>query len=266
MSEDLVQSEGGAVATWEDRLSRMAAAVVETESAGAGGKFISTKSGMLSFDGQPFMDNKLDCIIVASCLENHFYEAKFDPDNPSSPVCYAFAQIDETMTDVQQKAVLADMRPHEKASKPQAATCAECPQNEFGTADNGKGKACKNIRRLGLVPADNLTTEGINKSEPAYLKVPVTSVKGWAVHARTIAALYKMPPLGVITTVSIKPDMKTQFKVCFDVKAPVGRELMPALLNKYDVVREMIEFPYTEYKEGAEEAAPAKKPGKAKKF
>ena len=50
----------------------------------------------------------------------------------------------------------------------QAESCAECPMNEFGTAKEGKGKACKNTIRL-LILLDN-------EYVPVILPCPPTSI------------------------------------------------------------------------------------------
>lgn len=49
--------------------------------------------------------------------------------------------------------------------------CASCELNAFGTADDGKGKACKNMRSLYLLQSGELM--------PIELKLPPTSLKGF---------------------------------------------------------------------------------------
>lgn len=49
--------------------------------------------------------------------------------------------------------------------------CVSCELNAFGTADDGKGKACKNMRSLYLLQSGELM--------PIELKLPPTSLKGF---------------------------------------------------------------------------------------
>lgn len=230
------------VVTYQDRLAAMAKESTDQEASVSTGAFISFKAGQLSYQGSPVKGNELDVIVVDSVLENCYYDGDYDPDAPMGPVCYAFGRDD------------SEMRPHEKSSAPQHATCKGCPHNEFGSAEKGKGKACKNTRRLAVLPAHPLTEEALKKAECAFMKLPVTSVKGWAGYVRTLSTLEKLPPLAVVTTVSTVPDPKTQFKVVFQKAGNVDEKLMPALFQRHDAMVEEIMFPYQEATE-----KPAKK-------
>jgi hypothetical protein len=128
--------------------------------------------------------------------------------------------------------------------------------NEFGSAERGKGKACKNIRRLGLIAASPLNEETVEKGEVAYLKTPVTSVKGWASYVRTLEALNHLPPLGVVTEIGAVPDPKSQFKLTFNFVSNIPDKLMQSVMDRHDEVANAIEFPY---------APPSSEPVVAKK-
>ena len=238
------KKESTAVANWQDRLAAMAKASTQQESSVATGQFISTKAGQLTWQGSPAKENKFKVIILDAILENAYYPGDFDPENPQPPVCFAFGRDDK------------ELAPHESSAEPQSEKCDGCKMNEFGTAERGKGKACKNIRRLGMVAADPLSAEGIQKSEVAYMKTPVTSVKSWAAYARSLDALKHLPPLGVITEVGSVPDPKSQFKLTFNYVEDVPQELLGAVLDRHEEVKESIGFPYSP----PSSEAPAKKP------
>src|ERR1700744_2805032 len=112
----------------------------------AGGEWLSVKGATLSYQGNAVPGNSMDLIVISSVLENQLYDptVKYDPNNPSSPICYAFGETEE------------EMAPHEKSPLPQADACSGCPHNEWGSGDGGQGKACKNVRRTGNIPADAL--------------------------------------------------------------------------------------------------------------
>lgn len=239
----------GAVSDWEARLAQFATEAVAAEAAPTGA-FVSAKAGVLQWQGNAVAGNKLDVIIVDSIYENALYEGDYDPDNPQSPVCFAFSH-DE-----------GELRPHEKSEKPQHDTCAGCPQNEWGTADRGRGKACKNIRRLAMVAAAPLEADTIMKSEIAFMKLPVTSTKNWINHVNTLATIDRRPPFAVVTTIGTVPDAKTQFKITFDKKSLISDPaILEAAITRHEAQKATQIAPYA-----ANSAAPAEPKKKSGKF
>lgn len=234
---------GTALVNWEDELAKYATEAQAVEASVSTGNFISTKGGRLSYNGGEVPGNKMNVIILDHVLENHFYEGRFDPDTPQSPICFAFGRVED------------ELAPHEKSDQPQNDTCAGCPNNEWGTADQGKGKACKNIRRLALIPEDGL--DDISAATVAYLKVPVTSVKAWAGYVNQLAGSLRRPPFGVITEISIVPDPKTQFKVQFaHVDTIQDAEVFEAIIAKRSAITEEIMAPYSPPTEAPPAPAP----------
>lgn len=243
-------------ANYEERLAAMAAESAQSEANVGGGSFISVKSGQLTYGGNTIKGNELDVVVLTSIHENCYYDDRYDPDNPQTPLCYAFGNDDDNMA------------PHPESAAPQNGQCGIagrsgcCPNNEFGTADNGKGKACKNIRRLSLLPGDQLDSETVESTNTAYFKVPVTSVKGWASFVKTVATLDKLPPLGVVCRIGVMPDPKSQFKVTFQKVGMVPRELLGTLMERAETEKEAIKFPYA--KPSEEATAPKGKAGAKK--
>jgi hypothetical protein len=127
------------------------------------------------------------------------------------------------------------MAPASASPAVQHATCEGCPKNEWGSAPNGgKGKACRETRRLLLIPADSIgSVDAVKAAEVAALRPPVTSLKNYATYAQTLAATLKRPPLGVISEVAVVADAKTQFKVVFNmVKAIEDNAVIGALIER----------------------------------
>lgn len=223
-----------AVVKWDVALAARAHAAKKAEASVSVGDFVSLRGGIMSYGGNPVPGNRLDVIVVDSILENTYFDGAYDPDKPQSPACYAFGRDED------------EMAPHEAVAEPVADSCAGCPNNEWGSADVGRGKACKNVRRLALITADALDDgeEGVTDADVAYLKVPVTSVRAWAGYVNQLAATDK-PPLAFVTEISVVPDAGSQFKVVFKAKSPVeDGALIGALLAKADVVAQTIAFPY----------------------
>jgi hypothetical protein len=253
---------------WETEMRNQAAISAGAQrSGGGGGKFFSTQAGVLKFDGQPMPSNQMAVVILADIMENSFYDGPYDPDNPASPVCFAFGHEEE------------EMEPHEKVDQDpyfarQNPECHDCPRNEWGSADTGRGKACKNVMRLALIPAGAYKPKGTGrnpsydlelyedvsdfaKSEVAFLKLPVMSVKNYSKYVKALAADVNRPPFGVFTNIYIEPDPKAQYVVRFELidQAPV--ELLQTLMQRHNAEEASIDFPYSPPL-AEEERAPAK--------
>lgn len=71
------------------------------------------------------------------------------------------------------------IRPDPLAAEPQSKSCANCPFNAFGSAENGKGKACRDAKRMAIATIDNL-------NEPMMLRVPPTSLKNLAHYGKLL--------------------------------------------------------------------------------
>src|SRR6202012_2084920 len=158
----------------------------------ASGSFFSVKGGILSFNGNTFPDNTVAAVVIDFVLENVYYEGKFDPETPTNPKCFAFGRED------------ADMAPHEVSTEngdAQNDVCKGCQWNEWGSAETGRGKACKNRRRLALIPAgafnsktNQLTPYDADEFETAtmgFLALPVTSVKAFSGYVKQLGASLK---------------------------------------------------------------------------
>lgn len=239
-----------AIQPWQKEMNDQAIVAAAQEDGVAGGQSFSTKSGQLTFDGSPVKENKMKVVIVDAITTNIFYEGKYDPNNLGSPDCYAFGRDDKTI------------KAHPDIAKPVAKSCAECENNEFGSADTGRGKACGNKRRLALISADKLDDakagyyEG---AEIAFLSVPPTSIKAYAGFVKKLASAIQRPPHGVFTEIEVVPDDNDQFHITFEALEEIPAKLMPAMMARHKEAQSVIEYPF-QVKEGA----PAKKPKKGK--
>lgn len=233
-----------AVANWDEQLAAQAEVAAGMEANTGTGSFFSFKGGVLSFNDNPLPDNEVAVIIVDHVLENVFYEGAYDPEDPSGPTCFAFGRSE------------TEMGPHDKvlaAGQGVCDDCENCPNNEWGSADTGRGKACRNVRRLAVIPAGELDDGSFDAFEDpehfesaaiAFMKLPVTSVKGYAAFVKQIASAMRRPPHGIFTKVKVVPDAKSQFKVTFEALGQVPNELMQAVMNRHEEAKGVIEFPY----------------------
>jgi hypothetical protein len=221
MAKPPVTTPANQIALFEDQLAAMAMETVKAEQTGAA--FLSTKGGVLTYRNNSITDNKLACVILASPVEHLYYSERYDPTKVVGPKCFAIG------------AVATGLKPAPNVEAPEHTSCEGCAKNEWGSATNGgKGKACRETRRMLLIPADSIgTAAAVEAAEVAALRPPVTSLKNYASYVQTIAATLKRPPLAVVTEISVVPDAKTQFKVVFTmVKAIDDPEVIQALIKR----------------------------------
>lgn len=254
--------KGGAVVDWEKQMKAAAQMYKSAEANTGGGKWISFKGGVMSFDSAAIKDNKIDVVVLESMHENALYEGAYDPNSPSAPICFAFSDSMDSLKPGEDASELElRMKPHKDSAKPQSPTCHGCKWNEFGTADTGRGKACKNLRRLALLHVDYLKKPEAIKSAPiAFAKIPPTSCGGWAGHVKKIANVLEKPPYAIITTMSCRPDTKTQVKVEFEVTGEIkDRAIGSAVFLRHKEAYGLLDQPYTA------DTGKAVKPAKAAK-
>lgn len=239
------KAESTAVMSYEDRLEQEAEAAAGLEKGGGLGKSFSFKGGQLSFDGAAIPGNKIAVIVVASAIEKAFYEGRYDPNNVEPPVCFALTQTDPD-----------DLAPDpDEVADIQNADCASCPHNQWGSADTGRGKACKDVRRLAMIPAGTIEKNGdviliddpkaIEKAEHGFAKLPPTALNAWAGYVRLLSSTMKRPPHGVFTLLTVEPDSTNQFKITFEALDLVDKKLLPAVYKKHDEIMPLAMSPYT---------------------
>lgn len=254
-----------ALVKWDEELAKQAQMAAAVEESTATGSFFSLKGGQLSFNDAPLPNNEMAVIILDGVLENVYYGSEYDPDNVQSPICFAFGRDEKTM------------EPHKvviEAGNSQAGAsgrCAECEMNQWGSAERGRGKACRNSRRLAMIPGGTFENgrfkpltdaEQLEQAGIAYMKLPVTSVKGYAAFVKQIAGALKRPPHAIFTKVSVRPDPNTQFKVVFEPLTQVPDSLLGVIMKRHEEAKASIEFPYMPADE-TEAPAPRGKSGKA---
>lgn len=258
------QTETTALAKWDEELAAaaQAAEALAKQQASGGAKTISTKSATMTIDDNPVPGNVLVGVIAGFTLCNKYYEEDFDPDNPSSPVCYAYGQNKD------------EMGPHDDAEKPQSERCAGCPQNEFGSADRGKGKACRNTYQLLVMPAGSYdhkadrfelpeSAEELVEAELYALSVPPTSLKAFSGYVSQLAGNLR-PPWACFTKIGVVPDPKTQQRLTFQLVQNAPTDFLSVLKDKNLEAMKQIEVPFQ--KNSEREQKPAKKKGSKGRF
>jgi hypothetical protein len=239
------------IVNWEKQMEDMAKAQSALERPQV--STISLKSGFMSYMDVPLPGNKLLAVIVASAFENKFYSGPYDPTKIAIPECFALSETG------------IDMVPHDMSAQKQHDQCFGCPQAEWGSAGNGRrGKACKEVRRLAMIPGDDLKDGAIMKAPLALMSIPVTSVANWKKYIQTLAAEYSRPSFGVLTEIKVVPHATKQFEVQFQTKAVVNEQFLADLFARHKSALEILLKPYEPIEEEPE--APAPESGKKRKF
>lgn len=258
------EPETTALTKWNGILTEAAkeSADLAAQQSGGGAKSIGTRAGVMTIDGNPVPGNCLVGVVAGFTLLNKYYEDEFDPDNPSSPVCYAYGLKKD------------EMGPHDECEKPQGESCTGCPQNEFGTANKGNGKACKNTYQLLVLPAGDYDakTDTFDAPESADelqgdlygLSVSPVNLKAWSGYVAKMAGNLR-PPWACFTKITVQPDAKKQVSITFEPVKNADTELLQTLKERHDEAMKIIEQPFTKNSE-REEPAPKSKAKRQRKF
>ena len=161
---------------------------LKSQTQAGGGDKIQIKAQSKQFalpDGQ--LTNELELVIVDFVTVYQFYQGKYDPKNIVPAACFAIGEIPTQLV------------PSNNSPDKQSDSCSGCPNNQFGS--DGDGKACKNMRRLAVLPPD------ADDSTPLWLlDVSPTAIKGFDGYVNSVARQFNLPPVGVITRVSFDPN------------------------------------------------------------
>lgn len=190
-------AKGKALARPEDLEARFAAeAAQEAERLPtSGGSKLSIRGGEFTYKGAS-LGESLEVIILGFRYENAWYGGlPYDQENPSIPACFAIA------------ADRIDLKPCKNAPEPQTEEdCSVCEYGQWGSAETGRGKACKDQRRVALMHVSDLEAEDPSDIEIVILNVPPTSVKNFDKYAKGINKLVKRPLYGVVTKLAFDDD------------------------------------------------------------
>lgn len=254
-------SASGALAIPQDVLAKLAAQAKDASAKERPSiSRISLKSGVMSYGGTPMPGNKMEAVVMAASFRNVWYAGRYDPNNIVNPNCFALGEDDDNLA------------PHPNVSEPVHPTCKGCPKNEWASDPNGgRGKACKQTRRLVLIPGSAVDkgAEDIITAEMAVMDIPVTSVRHYSSFVNALAASANVPPYAAVAEISVVPDAKTQFRVGFrPMRVLPTMDLLEAVQKKLpDALRLSLE-PYEETNNAAAPTAEevAKSDKKSKKF
>lgn len=173
----------------EAQLKQELAAIGGTVDAPSSNK-ISTKGKVFALPDGTTGAGPLNLIILDSIVFNQYFEGAYDPKQKAPPKCWALGRV------------VKDMKPSASVVGPQGDDCETCPRAQWGTGPRNKGKACKNQRRLLVLPPDFTAAD-----EPSTLYISPTGLKGWNKYIdKDLAQGMGLLPVQVITEVAFDPN------------------------------------------------------------
>jgi hypothetical protein len=227
----------GAIVSIQEQLRAQAAALAD-KTQPAGGNKIRVSAGKFALPDGTETPGPLELVIVDFVTVHKFYEGKFDSKNIVPPGCFAIGTNPRQMT------------PSDNSPNLQSDSCQGCPMNEFGSS--GEGKACKNGRLLAVLPPD-----ADDKTDIWLLEVSPTALKGFDGYVNSVNRLFQMPPVGVVTQVSLDPNVDYA-KLVFSDPQPNGN--LEVSFGRQGEAQEMllVEPDVSGYKAPARAAAPSR--------
>lgn len=156
---------------------------VDTSS--TGGR-ISTLGKMFTIPGGATSQGPLSLVILDWRITHAYYTGIYDPAKLKSPDCWAISETLHCAPDPQ------------KVKTVKHSDCTSCPFNEWGS--RGKGKACKETRRLAVAPLDAKPGD-----TPFLLEVSPTGIKSFEGMVSTLQGK-GMTPMEIVTEVAFRSD------------------------------------------------------------
>jgi len=160
------------------------------------GKTISIRNKVFTLPDGTILQPPQEFVIIDFLTRNLYYDTKWDPDNPQPPACFAIGDTPNGLV------------PSPNSPDKQNDDCDTCPMNQFGS--DGEGKACKNTRYVAVVLP--------GQEEVMTMSLPPTSIRAFDAYVNSVAKLYNVPPIGVVSTVSFHPEKSYPLPLFSDPK------------------------------------------------
>ena len=153
------------------------------------GFMISTKGKTFTLPDGSADEGPLICVVLDWITGNTYFEGIYNPKNIKPPVCWALGRN------------VSEVTASKNAPKPQHdGPCKGCKQNQWESdPGGGKGKACKNTRRLLVVPVG-----AGEDTSPWVLSVSPTGLKHFDKYVNTLSDT-GVHPIEVVTEISMEP-------------------------------------------------------------
>ena len=244
-----------AMPEWKQALVAKANVQAATETVGV--PRISHRQATLTIDGKKVEGNKISLAVIDYAIEKTYYEQdEYDANSHVTPVCYALrpagAEGDK------------GMRPHAAAPKKQAESCDACPHNVFGSAIKGRGKRCKDNRKL-FVLAGVTDPEQMKSIEVRQISIPPASLRNWGQYLKSLPDVTETGHISSVYTViePVVPPGAMGYQLTFRFGGRLPEALFEAVVKKAPTIQADMVAPYPIL---TPEKEPEKPTARSKKF
>ncbi len=206
------------------------------------GNFISFRGGTIKLGGN-VIQSPMPVILLAHGYERNYFIKPFNPDVMDTPDCYSFDNV----------------QPHEKSPVPQSDLCTSCRMNQFGSASNQKGKACKEGARLAFIHADHAqSAEQIAAAPVMQARLSVLNSKGFRSYVENVFDAENRPTWMSISELTCVPDSHSQYAVSFaPVVLDADDNILDAIAGRVPEAEKLLVTPYVEIAEAPQPAPQA---------
>lgn len=187
------KATGGNVVSIQEQLKAQAAAMANRTQPSTGSNIKLTKDKKFLLPNGQKVEGPLELVVIDFMSRNKFYDRPFDQNNPIPPACYAIHPEPKQLV------------PSDSSPDKQSDDCASCPLNQFKSAANGSGKACKNSRYLAVLPPD-----AEKDTDLWFLEVSPTGLKSFDGFVNSTMRTFQMPPISVVVDVDFDPNADHQ--------------------------------------------------------
>ncbi len=161
-------------------------------------------------------------VIVDFVAKKAFYEGEYDKDDVVPPNCFAIGFVPHDALEASENSPELQ---HQDG-------CKTCPKNAFKSAPNGKGKACRDIYILALLPPD--AEEGAPLVE---LALSATAIKPFEKYVRDLARDYGKAPYCFVTEFTFDDGMDYASVRCVNPEVADGNLIALAYSMRDDATK-----------------------------
>jgi hypothetical protein len=166
-------------------------------------------------------------VVLDFNTQHSLYEKDFVKGQISPVICAALGDNPKAMV------------PYGSIAEPQCGDCSGCWANEFKSAKNGTGKACKQVRTLAIMVED--ASGVIDPKGPIFLmQTNVTANKVFDAFVKSVSSVFQLPPVGVVVSMGIDSSNPTWNFATYDNPQPMEDADIAAFMARQTEARGML--------------------------
>lgn len=238
---------------WEQQLANDARDKRSKEQQGV--PRITHQAGVIKIDDKPVQGNRLTVAIIDYIHRKEFYLNPYQPGVAQTPGCYAMGREEKGMV------------PHDQVPDKQNPDCGTCRHNQFGTAEVGRGKRCKDTRALMVISPlldengrPKMDPDAVQKAEVRQLSIPPASLKAWSQYLNGLQGATRTGSESeMLVQISTTPGHSGGHTLTFTQAGLVPPAMLQAIVAKRKQVEGALFAPFPNIAAEETEKAPVRK-------